>query len=334
MISCVKGLVTVLTPAYNMESYIGNLLDSVLYQTYSQLEMIVVDDGSTDGTRNIVDGYIRKFEKKGYRIKYYYQNNQGQSSAINYGLKKVEGEYLVWPDSDDWYSRNDALERMVETLSRTDDRIGLVRCAYNRVSEDKNEIVRIDYPQQYGEPINLFECLIKRERNVWIEPGGWMVKTKFLEELLPNRSIYTSKNTGQNYQILLPYLYSKKCVAIEEPLFSYLIRKASHSRGQYDTYEKEMVKHQEVWTTQIESLKSIKVIPAEKLPIYIGIVDKRMTYSLCLLYFKYNRQWLFVRGYFKLLKHYKTLYSYKLFTLFICSLIPCSFRILNHYIGR
>ena len=87
-----QDLVSILTPCYNTGKYIHRLLDSVLSQTYSAIEMIVVDDGSTDNSKDIIKSYIPKFEARGYELKYLYQENSGQSVAIQKGLHLVN----VW----------------------------------------------------------------------------------------------------------------------------------------------------------------------------------------------------------------------------------------------
>ena len=77
-----KGLVSVITPCFNTGDYLHWLLDSVLEQTYPYIQMIVVDDGSTDNSRQIIESYVPKFNDRGYSLEYVYQENQGQSAAI------------------------------------------------------------------------------------------------------------------------------------------------------------------------------------------------------------------------------------------------------------
>lgn len=87
-------LVSLLTPCYNMEKYIFRLLDSVLSQTYPTVEMIIIDDGSSDKSADIIKSYIPKFSERGYSLKYVFQENSGQSVAIQNGLLLVKGKYL------------------------------------------------------------------------------------------------------------------------------------------------------------------------------------------------------------------------------------------------
>ena len=94
-------LVYILTPSYNCGQYIYRLLNSVLTQTYPNIEMTVIDDGSTDNTKDIIISYQFKFAARCYKLNYVYQNNQGLSSTINNGLKLVHGDFLIWPDADD-----------------------------------------------------------------------------------------------------------------------------------------------------------------------------------------------------------------------------------------
>jgi glycosyltransferase involved in cell wall biosynthesis len=88
--------VSIIIPAYNAEKTIARAVDSVLAQTYSPVEVIVVDDGSTDGTRGICESY-------GDKITYIHQTNKGVSAARNKGIQTASGEYIGFLDADDWY---------------------------------------------------------------------------------------------------------------------------------------------------------------------------------------------------------------------------------------
>ena len=90
--------VSVIIPTYNRAHLVGRAIKSVLNQTYRDFEIIVVDDGSTDNTKDI----IKEFQKKDKRIKYIpYEKNKGGSAARNTGIKAAKGEYIAFLDSDD-----------------------------------------------------------------------------------------------------------------------------------------------------------------------------------------------------------------------------------------
>lgn len=96
-----RPLVSILTPCYNGESFLKRYFESILNQTYSNLELIFINDGSIDRTEEIALSYRSQLEEKGIRYIYERQENAGQAAALNRGLKLFTGEYLTWPDSDD-----------------------------------------------------------------------------------------------------------------------------------------------------------------------------------------------------------------------------------------
>lgn len=102
-------LVTIIIPTYNREGKLPDAIDSALNQTYQNTQIIVVDDGSIDQTRNIVQKYPR--------VEYFYKKNGGQASARNLGLKHAKGSIIASLDSDDiWYK--DFLEKCIEKLEK------------------------------------------------------------------------------------------------------------------------------------------------------------------------------------------------------------------------
>lgn len=92
--------VSVIIPTYNLCNMVGETINSVLQQTEPDLEVIVVDDGSTDNTRGVVEGI------KDNRVKYFYKDNAGTPSAYNYGFSKVKGQYIAFLDHDDLWPEN------------------------------------------------------------------------------------------------------------------------------------------------------------------------------------------------------------------------------------
>ncbi len=104
--------VSVVIPTYNRENYITETIESVLAQTYRDFEIIVVDDGSTDNTRQAVGTF-----RDDSRVNYIYQENQGVSAARNTAIRASRGEYIAILDSDDIWLK-DALEKRVEVLDK------------------------------------------------------------------------------------------------------------------------------------------------------------------------------------------------------------------------
>jgi glycosyltransferase involved in cell wall biosynthesis len=107
-------MVSVIMATYNRENYLPFAIESVLSQTYSNLELHIIDDGSTDGTRALVNDY------QDSRIRYYYQENKGQSGAINVGINNAQGDYICFIDSDNIW-KLDKLERQIKIMSENPD---------------------------------------------------------------------------------------------------------------------------------------------------------------------------------------------------------------------
>lgn len=264
-----QSLVTLLTPCYNTGSLIHRLLDSVLEQTYPHIEMIVIDDGSTDNSAEVIKSYIPRFQSKGYKLKYVYQNNEGQSSAIKHGLKFVNGVFLAWPDSDDWYASNRAIEKMVLRLIQSPAEFAAVRCQQRLVDEVTLDEISIDgYDAKEEEELDLFDDCLFFQNGFYIQPISYMVKTSILRETT-NFDIYTNKNAGQNWQLLLPILYSFRCMTIKEILTNILNRSTSHSRGQYNGYNDLIIKSKCFELVAVETINRIKSMPTDIKKRYI-----------------------------------------------------------------
>jgi len=106
-----KDLISIIMPAWNAEKYIAESIESVIKQTYQNWELIIVDDGSTDKTAEIVNNF-----KSDQRIKYFYQPNEKQGKARNLGIKKSTGEYVAFLDADDKWT-SDKLSIQMNILS-------------------------------------------------------------------------------------------------------------------------------------------------------------------------------------------------------------------------
>ena len=126
-----KMLISIIVPVYNIEEYLPRCVESILKQTYSNLELILVDDGSTDTSGAICDEYA----KKDQRIRVIHKKNGGSSSARNEGIKIALGEYLGFVDSDD-YIEPQMYEKMVRAIKDTNCHI--VQVARDEIDDQGN----------------------------------------------------------------------------------------------------------------------------------------------------------------------------------------------------
>lgn len=122
--------ISVIIPAYQVESYLRECVDSVLSQTYQDYEVILVDDGSTDGTAAICDAYARADN----RVTVIHQKNGGLSDARNTGINSAAGDYVLFLDSDDFYSCCDALSMLAERAQITG--ADVIQFSYEKYDEE------------------------------------------------------------------------------------------------------------------------------------------------------------------------------------------------------
>jgi glycosyltransferase involved in cell wall biosynthesis len=133
-------MISVIIPVYNVEQHISECLESIVAQTYKNIEIIVVNDGSTDKSEEIIKSYLEKFKN----INYIYQENKGVSEARNLGLKNAKGEYILFVDSDDFLDKN-MIEKMYNNANKYQSDVvisGHIR--FYETQSFKNKIINYD----------------------------------------------------------------------------------------------------------------------------------------------------------------------------------------------
>ena len=136
-------MISVIVPIYNVEEYLDDCINSLLNQTYRDLEIVLVDDGSTDRSGIICDFY----GEKDNRIKVLHKENGGLMSAWKYGVLKARGDYIVFVDSDDWIDK-DMYQRLFERISESNADIvlcGLIKEFSNNKTEDEVQMLKRDF---------------------------------------------------------------------------------------------------------------------------------------------------------------------------------------------
>lgn len=217
-------LVSIITPCYNGENYLNRYFQSILNQTYPKLELIFVNDGSSDRTEKIAQQYQPILEQKGIRFIYLYQENAGQAAALNRGLKLFHGEYLTWPDADDEMTP-DCIEKKVAYL-RSHPELQMVRSDgiyYNQDSGEKHRIAKNEDKSVQ----DVFEKLLLIRTYGCC--GCYMITKELLLHCYPERDIFESR-VGQNWQLLVPAASRSLCGYIDEPLYTVYEHGDSHSR--------------------------------------------------------------------------------------------------------
>lgn len=213
--------VSIIVPVYNVEAYLRECLDSILNQTLKEVEIIIVDDGSTDNCKEIIQEYKKKYKN----IITIYQENQGVSVARNRALHKANGEYIYYMDSDD-YLELECLEQV-----------------YRKAKQDNLNIVIFRHYEIYeGNEYN-----IKTEVNIdidfskiysGVEVADMVLNCKFLgtpwnklfkrECLIKDNFEFEAGRYVQDWYPIFREIYSSNRIAfIDKPLYNYRIRKGS-----------------------------------------------------------------------------------------------------------
>jgi glycosyltransferase involved in cell wall biosynthesis len=215
-----KSLTSIIIPCYNGEKYIGQAIESVLNQTYASFELIIINDGSTDGS----EIKIKEYCLLDSRIKYYSQSNKGVSTARNEGIKISTGEYIAFLDADDaWEPEN--LETKIKTLIENKD-VDWVFSDMYLADEllNKTEII------EGGDDGDLLNSLLSRKGEAIHAPSNLVVRSICLQNL--NVSYDTNLSTSADWDFCIQ-LASKnyKGKRIPLPLWSYRVLDNSMSRN-------------------------------------------------------------------------------------------------------
>jgi len=138
-----QPLISIIVPCYNVEAFINKALDSIYNQTYENWECVLIDDGSKDKTKDEIETWL----KNDTRFKYFYQDNQGLSGARNTGLKKVQGDFVYFFDSDDLLNH----ETLENLFSLVDEDIDIV-IGKNAITKGQSNQIA-DFLEHYSKPL-------------------------------------------------------------------------------------------------------------------------------------------------------------------------------------
>ena len=201
--------VSVIVPVYNVEKYVGKCLDSLINQTLQDIEIIVVNDGSTDNSEKIINEYLTKY---GDKIKYFTKLNGGLSDARNYGMQFASGEYIAFLDSDD-YADETTYEKM-----------------YNKAIQDDCDFVECDFIWRYEDRdvldngeiyIDKHEMLTKARVVAWNK----LIKRSLVQEINLQFPKGLRYEDVEFFYKLLPYI--NKFGFVKEYLIYYVQRGSS-----------------------------------------------------------------------------------------------------------
>ena len=210
--------ISVIVPVYNTASYLSRCIESLVNQTYSDLQIILIDDGSTDESGAIAD----EWQTKDPRIEVYHQPNQGQSAARNVGLQHARGEYIAFVDSDDYIDSN----YFSTMLQAADDTTDCVQTGYRRVKQN-GEMIKTYRPKHFYQYTSPCMRLYRRgfiECHQLLFPEGMIYEdVLFSIDMWAAHPVYKTLNySGYNYMVNPVSTTAVRNKAAEKVLFSEL----------------------------------------------------------------------------------------------------------------
>lgn len=265
-----EQLVSVLIPCYNGAKTLQRCMESLLNQTYQNIELIVVNDGSTDNSEEIILAYKKIFEENEKTIIYIKQENQGLGGAINTALKYFTGDFLCWGDCDDFWlpesiaERVDYLKKHLEYACVSSDAYVYnewdLECPIELASVSAKDI---DNPKQFMNHLTGVPLFCS---------GTHMVRTEAFLRANPSRSIYPARH-GQNNQLLMPVYYHYNHAFLPKPLYGYIVYKGSMSHGEL-MLEKKLQRSEEYCDILKYTIMQIDM-PNDEKRNYLKIVEGR-----------------------------------------------------------
>ncbi len=227
--------ISVIIAAYNEEKYIDRCLNSLINQTYNNIEILVIDDGSTDNMSKIINSYLVIDQ----RIKYFYKKNEGQGIARNYGLKKASGDYVTFVDADDYVEIN-MYKKMIEKI--VNDNADAVISNWSIDYKNGDSIVEpIGLDQRIYENDEIDEIIIPNiistsfESKKDVNISGSAAKTLYKKMIIDKFNIsFTSEKKYTSEDIMFNvdyYLNSKRVYILDENLYHYCQIDGSYSHS-------------------------------------------------------------------------------------------------------
>lgn len=246
-------MISIIVPIYNVEKYLPHCINSILQQRYQNIELILVDDGSSDGCSAICDVYAEKDP----RITVIHQKNSGVSVARNVGLARAKGKFVGFVDPDD-YIAPDMYQEMIEAMEATDSELAI--CGYNYVDEDGKIDERRRYPLAEREALTQEELMGRfSDMPPTIRLG--VVNKLFKNNLLADLKFMEGLHSSEDVLFLTEYACKiNKVVVVHKPLYLNTVRKGSATHGglSINSLADSFAVHDKMYKTVVEKYPKLR----------------------------------------------------------------------------
>lgn len=214
------GLISIIVPIYNVSKYLDKCVESILNQNYKNIELILVDDGSTDGSEKKCDDWA----KKDSRVVVIHKENGGSADSRNVGMEAAKGDYIGFVDSDDWIAPEMYEKLMVAIQERN---LDMAVCFFKAVSDENYVFNNTEYPttEYTGRD---FANLIIAEKKPRISYAIW--KCLYKREVIKDIKFYKGVHYNEDAVFLIESLWNaKKMAFIDAPMYYYRVHESSIS---------------------------------------------------------------------------------------------------------
>lgn len=274
MIKIINSLISIVVPVYNVEQYIDKCIDSIINQTYKNIEIILVDDGSTDNSGTLCDNYAQKDK----RIKVVHKSNGGLSDARNVGILESKGEYIFFVDSDDSIEHN-TISNLTAVLKNEDYDIicgNGIRCFSNG---QKKKIIKIDCESDFSG----LDYICKRILTKSYYPAVWL--NLYSSKLIKENKIFFKKGRLHEDEEWTPRIFikAKKVKFIDSINYNYLIRensitnKKDKTKNALDIIET-CYELEQYFINQIHNVKKLSILNSYLGYLYLGGINMGKLY--------------------------------------------------------
>ncbi len=254
-----EPLISIIVPAYNAERFLTECLQSLMNQSYRSIEIVVINDGSKDGSEKI----CLEMKEKDKRISYYYQQNQGVSMARNYGMQVARGEYITFVDADD-ILRESAIEQLYTAINECNSDGACCGYVVDGSIERGNDTGSLkNLERRYGSKIDSGEMI---QHIVCTQPGksisGYAVRNLYKASILKQNNIQFDPTIkiAEDYKFILNYLvYTKTIAIVTEELYVYRTNEFSTTAHFIPTIHEDMNRVNQWMRTELTSMLEMEL---------------------------------------------------------------------------
>lgn len=262
-------LISVIVPVYNAEKYIEECVNSLVTQTYPNMEIILVDDGSKDGSFSV----CKKLAEKYKNVTAFHKENGGVASARNYGIHKSSGQYIGFMDNDD-YIEPDMFETLISELKKTDAFVAQI--LVENVTENHETIGTIEHSKSYTEEITASQF----KKDLLLQKANMTCWSKLYKRVVLEKYEFVDGRWNED-MLLLYRIFSdpkyNKLISIDKVGYHYVYRSGSYSKNGFNQGYVDNIVNAE-WFMQQERDDGIKECAVrlffhQLIPYYLFIPD-------------------------------------------------------------